>query len=292
MLTTRGLLRLDGGGNPFTQIAASATGPRSGPGGNVTVAAGSLTIADGAQISSSAAGLGSGGVVDLAAADIVLGGLGSQVTALSTGAGDAGSIAISANRMLMSAGAAISTEALASTANGGSITLTLGDQIYLRNSEITASVAGLTGDGGNITIAGRFVILDRSVIIASAVAGQNGNITIHADGFVPSSDSIVSATGELDINGLVPLNGLLVALSSELHRPVALTGNSCAARAGRPQSSLVAAGRGGLLQDPDAGLPALYVAGRDLRLAPPAPPPRAETGGELPSMLRVPMRCG
>jgi hypothetical protein len=67
--------------------------------------------------------------------------------------------------------------------------------------------------------------------------------------------------------------------------------SSCAARAARPQSSLVVAGRGGLPQDPHASLPALYIAGRDLRFAPRVRPPHADAGGELPSALRVAMRC-
>ena len=75
-----------------------------------------------------------------------------------------------------------------------------------------------------------------------------------------------------------------VGLSSELRSAVALSATSCAAGAGRPQSSLVAAGRGGLSQDPDAdaSLPALYFAGRDLRLDPGVAAPHADGGGEPP----------
>jgi hypothetical protein len=45
--------------------------------------------------------------------------------------------------------------------------------------------------------------------------------------------------------------------------------NSCAAQSGRPQSSLVEAGRGGQPQDPDATLPTLYIAGRDMNATSP-----------------------
>ncbi len=55
-VTTRGALLLDGGGDPGTEIAASATGPQSGPAGTVAVTAGSLTIEGGAEIASSTAG--------------------------------------------------------------------------------------------------------------------------------------------------------------------------------------------------------------------------------------------
>jgi len=86
--------------------------------------------------------------------------------------------------------------------------------------------------------------------------------------------------------------GALVALSSELCSAVALSESACAAPAGRPQSSLVAAGRGGLPQDPDASLPALYIAGRDVRIEPRPVASRAAAGGEPSPALRVAMRCG
>ena len=61
---------------------------------------------------------------------------------------------------------------------------------------------------------------------------------------------------------------------------------------GQPLSTLVEAGRGGLLQDPEATLPALYIAGRDLS-------PNAETTAEaveprgtpLHTTARLTMRC-
>jgi large exoprotein involved in heme utilization and adhesion len=292
-------LLLDGAGNPATQIAASATGALSGPGGNVTVSAGSLTIENGAEIASSTAGPGGGGDVAVTAGSaIALSGPGPQVAALSTGSGDAGMVTVMAANLSMNDGAAISTQA--QSANGGDITVSVGDLLNLVNSGITTSVLGAAGNGGNIVIATGLTVLDHGTIKAQAVGGNGGNITINKDSgtFVPSTESLVSASsqegisGVVEINGFIPLNGTLVALSSELHKRAPLTRNSCAARAGRPQSSLVSAGRGGLPQDPDATLPALYIAGRDVRLAPPAVPFRADAGGELPSTIHVAMRCG
>jgi hypothetical protein len=252
-----------------------------------------LVVEGGAGIASSTAGLGSGGqIAVIAGSAIVLSGPGPQITARSTGSGNAGSVTVTAGRLLMSDGAAISTEATTSTASGGDIGLSVGDLLYLVGSEITASVKGETGNGGNINIAAGLAVLDHSKIIASAVAGQAGNIMIDRDtgAYLASSDSTVSATGQIEINGITPLNGALVALSSELRSAVALTANSCAERSSRPQSSLVEGGRGGLPQDPDASLPALYIAGRDVRLAPRLAPSRADGGGKLPP-LRQAMRC-
>src|SRR5207302_10572452 len=64
-VATPGALLLNGSGDPNTQIAASAIGPQSGPGGSVTVSANSLTVEGGAQIASSTAGPGKGGDADV-----------------------------------------------------------------------------------------------------------------------------------------------------------------------------------------------------------------------------------
>src|SRR5262252_6204446 len=92
---------------------------------------------------------------------------------------------------------------------------------------------------------------------------------------IPSSDSSVEATSELGISGTivingprVDVNGALVVLSTQLRGRTEVLREVCAARADRPLSSLVEAGRGGLPQDPEATLPALYIAGRDLKLNP------------------------
>ena len=297
---TPGALVLDGEGIANTQIAASATGPNSGPGGPVTVMANSLTVAGGAQIASTTAGPGKGGDIAVTVAgDVTLSGAGPQITARSTGSGDAGSVTVSAFRLLLGNGAAISTEAGISTASGGNITLSVVDLLYLMGSEITTSVKGETGNGGNITIASPSVVLDRSQIIAQAVEGHGGNITITADEFVASPDSIVSATSQVGISGTieiigprVDLNCALVVLSSELRNAAAVLRNSCAAQGNRPQSSLVEAGRGGQPQDPDATLPALYIAGRDASptLSTAAGPPQPVRTEQ--TTARLTMRCG
>ena len=199
----------------------------------------------------------------------------------------------------MNNGASISTEAETSTANGGNITLHVRDFLYLVSSEISTSVKGETGNGGNLVIDPQLVILNHSSIIAQAVAGHGGNITITAGEFIQSSDSIVSATSELGISGTVVINGprvdvndALVVLSSQLRGRTEVLREACAMRADRPISSLVEAGRGGLPQDPEVTLPALYIAGRDLN---PTPPTGADTGEWLGTPVyttaRLTMRC-
>jgi filamentous hemagglutinin family protein len=295
---TPGALVLDGQGVAGTQIAASATGAQSGAGGPVTVTAGSLSVTGGAQIASSTAGPGNGGPITVkVTSDIVLPDPGQQITAQSTGSGDAGSITVSAVRLLMSNGSAISTQA--STADGGNIRLNVSDLVYLLSSKITASVNTETGNGGNITIDPQLVVLNHSRITATAAEGRGGNITINAGAFIPSADSMVDASSQKGISGTVlitnprvDVNGALVVLSSELRAHAAVLRAACAARADRPVSSLVEAGRGGLPQDPEATLPALYIADRDVNTNPgPGIGTNATGDAPLRTTVRLTMPC-
>jgi hypothetical protein len=129
----------------------------------------------------------------------------------------------------------------------------------LRSRTATAS---RTGNGGNIAIDPQLVILDHSSIIAQAVEGHGGNITITADQFIPSSDSLVSASSQLGISGTVVINGprvdvngALVVLSTQLRGRTEVLREACESRTGRPLSSLVEAGRGGLPHDPESHPP-------------------------------------
>src|SRR5829696_2139677 len=101
----------------------------------------------------------------------------------------------------MQDGGLISTEA--TTANGGNIRLSVRDLMYLVDSQITTSVKGALGNGGNILIDPHLLVLQRSSIIAQAVRGHGGDITIIADQFLRSADSLVSASSELGISGTV-----------------------------------------------------------------------------------------
>jgi filamentous hemagglutinin family protein len=279
-VTTPGTLSLADAG---TQIAASTTGPQSGAGGQVDVQAGSLLVQGGALIASTAAGRGNGGGVTVAVAgDADLSGGGTAITAQSTGGGDAGSIALSAQNLHMSGGAAISTAS--ATANGGDIRLTVGDLMFLTDSRVTAAVPSGFGNGGNITINPQLLVLQHSDIIAQAQRGNGGDITIVADEFLPSADSLVSASSQFGVSGTVEvigprtdLNGSLVVLPSELHQAAEVLRNACAARSAAPRSSLVQGGRGGLPEDPATALPALYLADRDA-----APAGRRVTAGAAP----------
>ena len=168
----------------------------------------------------------------------------------------------------------------------------------MRQSEITSSVRGAHGDGGNIAIDARSLVLDGSQITAKAVLGHGGNIAIHTGEYIASADSVVSASSELGISGTieiegprVELNGSLVVLPSALESAAAIEREACAARGAQPRSSLSEGGRGGLPEDPDLAVPALYFAGREPRAPEPGAGPRDGTF-PLRTTLDLRRRCG
>ena len=208
---------------------------------------------------------------------------------------------MSATDLTLQDGASVTTQA--AIANGGNIRLSVADFLYLVDSKITTSVLGANGNGGNIVIDPALLVLDHSQIIAQAVAGAGGNITISASIFLPSADSIVSASSQLGISGAVELigprvdlNGSLVVLSGELRNAADILRTGCAAR-GWKQSSLVDAGHGGLPQDTETTIPALYIVDRDLpgRGAAPAGETAAGDTPALPALrerVHLTMGCG
>jgi large exoprotein involved in heme utilization and adhesion len=282
----------------------------SSDGGSVSVKAGNLAIVSHGSIATDTLGTGSGNAGDVSvnvAGQLTIDGRSqSSFTGISSRSiqgsdGNAGEVVVSAGNLSIGNGGTISTEAEGerSTASGGNITLNVRDFLYLTSSEITTSVKGETGNGGNILIDPQLVILNRSSIIAQAIEGHGGDIKINADKFIASADSTVSASSQKGISGIVDIsgtrvdvNGALVVLSSQLRGLVAVQREACAAQGSRPQSSLVEAGRGGLPQDPEGTLPALYIAGRDVGLTPQAAINPTATGSiPVQTRVRLTMRC-
>jgi hypothetical protein len=80
-------------------------------------------------------------------------------------------------------------------------------------------------------------VLNQSCIISQAIEGHGGNITISANQFLQSADSIGSASSALGISGTieivgprVDLNGAPVVLSIGLRSAAQLLRNSCSAQ--------------------------------------------------------------
>ncbi len=259
---------LSGDGSPFFTGINAEGGP--GEAGNITVKAGKLAVRNGAQIFAGTFGEGPGGDVRVEAADILLSGDGSKrftgIVASTFGTGRGGSIAVTARDIELSDRGGIFARSLSSSdsavsgnifiqaqdslrifdrgvisvettqANAGNIHLNVGTLLHLRdNSAITTSVADGQGDGGNITIDPTFVVLDGSRIVANARAGRGGSIRIVSDFFFASPDSVVSASSDLGIDGMVEiespdtdLNAGLVELPGDFFDVATLLTQGCA----------------------------------------------------------------
>jgi large exoprotein involved in heme utilization and adhesion len=245
-------------------LSTSANPGSEGNAGDLEVRVGRLALTGGAQISSSTFGAGRGGNIEVQARQIELSNVGT-ILASSSGAGDAGTIRLQVGETFRSQHGAVTTAT--SGAGGGAIALTAGRLVQLRNSALTTSVQGGGGDAGNLTLEAPFVIADRSQIIANAFEGRGGNISLLADVFLASPDSLVSASSALGIPGTVDirapvtsLSGTLAPLPQTFMHVAALLPARCAARfSGGKASSLVVGGRDGLPAEPSGVLPSPLV---------------------------------
>ncbi len=176
-----------------------------GDGGDIFISAANSIYSDNSSISS-AADLASGGHITLEAPEAWLIN-GALISAESMGLGNAGSININAENLLWIENSRVSTEA--AQADGGNIKVSTLETVSLWDSEITTSVGGGSSTvGGNINIDPKFVTLSNSSIIANAYEGTGGNIQITTDSFIADFDSVVDASSERGIDGVVQIDAL------------------------------------------------------------------------------------
>ncbi len=141
--------------------------PDSGNGGEVSISAGGILIADQGGISTFSRGGGNAGIINLFAENIRL-----------------------ADRAMIYS---------LSEAGGGSITLEAEKYIWLSDSEISNSIRyGADKTTGNFRMDSEFLILNRSLVRTGVQEGLGGDIHIRAN-FISSSGSTVDASGQLTI---------------------------------------------------------------------------------------------
>ncbi len=246
-----------------------------GNAGNLAVTAHTLEIRDNARIEASTlfdqiTGAdqfsGQGGNITVTAHDISISGEGAGIVAKSTNrnpAATSGRIQVRANDSIrLEDRGAISVETV--LADAGNIDIQVNELLLLRNnSSITTSVAGGEGRGGDIRIDPVFTILDRgSRIVAQAREGAGGNIRIVSDFFFASPDSLVSASSDLGIDGVVDIESPDTdVISGALELPesfldaASLLSDRCSARTAKGSSSFIVSGRGGVPPGPETMLP-------------------------------------
>ncbi|MCK5876659.1 MAG: filamentous hemagglutinin N-terminal domain-containing protein [Candidatus Marithrix sp.] len=236
-------------------VYSRSVGGQADDAGNILIEAGSLSITEGAGISSGTDSSAQGGniivhindslkisgnsaKIELGTAPsptsgqsefqeqfpdprISVSGIYANSSELSNDAGNAGNLDIQAPNINLTEDGTINTST--QNSGGGHIILTTKEQIYLYKGQITTSVKGGKEAGGNITIKdSQFVTLNQGKIIAQAVKGHGGDINITSKQFITSPNSLISASSKLGIDGEVKIDspdmdmeGFLVVLSDD-----------------------------------------------------------------------------
>jgi len=231
----------------------------AGRGGTVTLTATDpvLLTGQGTGLFTRTAGSGQGGDITVQAPRVTLAD-GATISAESIGLGNAGNITLTLGDSFLSTHGRIVTQA--TLADGGNIKITAPNFLRLRDSAITAEVGGgATTKGGNIFIDPQFVLLQNSQIVANAFAGQGGKINIQAQQvFLADPTSQVSASSALGINGQVAIqapvtniSGTVAPLPQTFARAGELLRDRCGERVrGGTVSRFVLRGRDGVPLEP------------------------------------------
>jgi len=176
-----------------------------------------IKMNDSAFISTSSAGTGDAGGILIGSQNLSLS-KGSRISSESTSktdGGAAGLISIShLKNFHLIQNSKISTQAIHTSVPdtiipgfidqdrlNGMISISSTRDISLYEGSISSSVLGGLGNGGNISIHSSNAVLNRSQVIANAYEGNGGNIYIEANYLIQSSDSDISASSHLGIDG-------------------------------------------------------------------------------------------
>ncbi|MGA6828395.1 beta strand repeat-containing protein [Nitrospira sp. NS4] len=209
----------------------------TGAGGNINIAANSVTLQNGGMLSATTSGSvpeATGGTITVHANQVRLNN-GALITAASTGAGAGGSITIGADSTFASNAGTVSSTATQAT--GGDITITAGQSVTLDNgSLITASSSG-PGDAGNILInAGHNYTSTNSAVTTRATApdtdASGGNITVLATDMVQLTNSQLDAS----VQGSLTTVGGNITIDPQY---VILTNSQILARASQGQGGVI-----------------------------------------------------
>jgi large exoprotein involved in heme utilization and adhesion len=153
-------------------------------------------------------------------------------------------------------------------ADADDIIIRVGRLFVMNQGQVTTSVAGGRGSGGNITanvgeagLSEGFLVIKSSRIVADALEGAGGDITLTAGQILRSADSVITATSKFGLNGQVTIqapqtdpSASLRVLPNTFLDTANVLPSSCAARGGRPASTLINGGHGGLAPDPSKPL--------------------------------------
>ncbi len=187
-LTVQDTVTLNGGGNGLRSFAGSVVQPSAtGRGGNLTLSAGSLSVSNGAQLTSVTAGQGDAGNVTLSVRDTaIFDGIGnnqpsgSGSTVEPTGVGNGGNLMLKAGSLTVVNGAILSSSTLG-RGDAGNVTLTVQNAAIfdgVSRNGLPRSGVGSTvqptgvGKGGNIKLDAGSLAVTNGAIFSSSTEGQ------------------------------------------------------------------------------------------------------------------------
>jgi filamentous hemagglutinin family protein len=294
-INARDRVFFDGGSsdsNSFSGIFSSVGLEAVGNGGSIKITtAGSLSLTNGAELTSSSFGEGIAGDIQLTAGSIELnqGAISSK-----TGSGDGGNISLSVQDiLLLRHGSQISTTAGTAQAggNGGNINIDAPSGFIVavksENSDITANA--FTGSGGRVQI-NAFGIFGMAVRSREDLVRLLGTLdpTQLDPRLLPTSDITAISQTNPSLSGQVttitpdvdPSRGLVNLPAVPVDTEVA---QGCTAGGAQAQSSFIITGRGGLPPNPKEALSSDDVVVNWVPLNPEAEKPSTSTVSKNPT---------
>ncbi len=217
----------------------------TGAAGNIDVRASrGVALSDGARITTSAFGSGDAGTVSISAHDSIAISSNAAIASESVGAGLAGNLAVQSDgRIELRSGGQITTSAAFS--DGGNIRVE-SPLALMDSGRITTAVGTGQGNGGNMELRIPTFVLHDSVVSANAFGGRGGNIHIASDKLLKSSNSSITASSQLGIDGTITLDSPAIDPTGELLPPPpsfvdagAILAGRCGPRLAGRASSLV-----------------------------------------------------
>jgi filamentous hemagglutinin family protein len=216
----------------------------SGKAGQINIRAEEINILNGGNIASSTFGEGLGGRISITTQRLNISendpnrrfpsGIYTDSVSDQDNAGNSGDLHIQTDRLNVLENSVITSST--QNAVGGNIYLAAA-QLYLRGGEITTSVKGGIGNGGDINVTDAMMIINDGKIVAQADAGKGGNIRLVTQHLIPSTESLISASSRVGVDGNIfissptnDLSGQVLNLSTEFIDGTALLPRSCAAR--------------------------------------------------------------
>ena len=201
----------------------------AGNAGDVTLEVfGRLEIADMAEISAATDGAGDGGLVQVAADELVM--TGGAINSFTGGSGDAGLVDVLARQITMTSGRIdSSSESTVIDAGAAGGVLVRGNDVALSGNAVIES-RGVVGDAGDVQldILGPLSLADDALVSAATDgSGDAGSVFVQADLLAMTGGEINSVTNGSGMAGLVvvdvgelQMTGGLISSASQTPRPL------------------------------------------------------------------------